>query len=286
MPERYASLKNAIRAVVPRSVRNSLRSPSRSAAWLWDSAAFSLGQTKSIELAPGWQLVCHPHFYKVVHSAQLADPEQSEEFRNFLARCSENMFLFDIGAHFGVFSLAAAHRGGRAVAVDPSPTATDMIAIETKLNRCTDRVRILQAAVSDAAGEMSLLSSGTFSEGYFKVAQGRLESDLTKTLAVTVNQMAAEFGAPTHIKIDVEGHEASVLKGARSLLEEKSPFLFLELHNDMISEEGGDPAEALNILDSLGYRIRGLDGDAMTSKGILRLPIVRVTAEREGSLAS
>jgi FkbM family methyltransferase len=279
-------VKNAIRAVVPHSVRNSLRSPWRSAAWLWDSAAYSLGRTKAIELAPGWNLICHPHFYKVVHSAQLADSEQSEEFRNFFARCSEKMFLFDIGAHFGVFSLAAAHRGGRAVAVDPSPTAIDMITVETKLNRCADRVHTLQAAVSDATGDMSLLSSGPFSEGYFKVVRGRMERDLTKTHAVTLDQMASEFGTPTHIKIDVEGHEASVLEGARKLLAEKSPFLFLELHNDMISEEGGDPAEALNILDSLGYQVHGPDGDAMTRNAILRLPIVRVTAERDDSRAS
>jgi FkbM family methyltransferase len=283
VPERYATLKNAIRAVVPRSVRNSLRSPSRSAAWLWDSAAFSLGQTKSIELSPGWNLVCHPHFYKVVHSAQLADPEQSDEFRNFLGHCSEKMFLFDIGAHFGVFSLAVAHYGGRAVAVDPSPTATDMIAVETKLNRCADRVRILQAAVSDTTGEMSLLNSGAYSEGYFKVAQNRLESDLTKTPAVTVDQMAAEFGAPTHIKIDVEGHEASVLRGAGNVLTQTSPYLFLELHNEMVSGEGGDPGAALDILDTHGYRIRDLNGEPITRNGILRLPIVRVIAERTAS---
>jgi FkbM family methyltransferase len=286
MPERYAALKNVVRASVPRNMRNWLRSPSRSAAWLWDSAAFSLGQTKTIELAPGWQLVCHPHFYKVVQTAQLADPEQAEEFRGFVTHCTKEMFLFDIGAHFGVFSLAAAHFGGRAVAVDPSPTATEMIAVETKLNQCTDRVRILQAAVSDVSGEMGLLSSGAFSEGYFKVAQGRMESDLTTTPAVTVDQMAAEFGAPTHLKIDVEGHEASVLRGARAVIEKNSPYLFLELHNEMISAEGGDPAAALDILDAHGYRVRDLNGDPLTRNGILRLPILRVTAEREAPKAS
>ena len=62
---------------------------------------------------------------------------------------------------------------------------------------------------------------------------------------MTVDQMAAEYGVPTHIKIDMEGHEASVLRGARATLERHSPFLFLELHNEMVQFGGGNPNEAL-----------------------------------------
>ena len=49
----------------------------------------------------------------VVHAAQIADVEQAEEFRSFVRHCSKAMFLFDIGAHFGVFSLTVAHFGGK-----------------------------------------------------------------------------------------------------------------------------------------------------------------------------
>jgi FkbM family methyltransferase len=281
MSDPSATLKNVVRAAVPRSVRNWLRSPSRSAEWLWDSAAFSLGQTKSLEMSSDWSVACHPHFYKVIRHAQIADPDQSEEFRSFLSHCSDKMFLFDIGAHFGVFSLATAHFGGKAVAVDPSPVATRMIEIEVGLNHCSDQVEVLQAAVSDVNGEMGLLSSGTFSEGYFKVAQGRMASELTQTLAITVDQMAAQFGVPTHIKIDVEGHEASVLRGARATLEKHAPFLFLELHNEMVASEGGDPNAALDIVSGFGYRTFDLAGAPITREAIFRKPIIRIVAYRD-----
>jgi FkbM family methyltransferase len=279
MTARYATLKNVIRASVPREVRNWLRSPSRSAEWLWDSAAFSLGQTKTLQLAPNVSLVCHPHFYKVVESAQLHDPDQAEEFSNFLSHCSDRMFLFDIGAHFGVFSLALAQFGGKAVAADPSPIATKMMDTEVSLNKCGDRVRVLQAAVSDLNGEMALLSAGTFSEGYFRVEQGRMASELTKTQALTVDQMTTQFSAPTHLKIDVEGHEAAVLRGARETLGKHVPVLFLELHTEMVQAGGGDPNEALNLVEAAGYRTLDFAGTPIGRDEILSRPIIRIVAE-------
>ncbi|MGD0305326.1 MAG: FkbM family methyltransferase [Candidatus Acidiferrales bacterium] len=274
-----SALKNIVRSAVPRSVRNWLRSPSRSAEWLWDSAAFSLGQTKTLQLAPNVSLLCHPHFYKVVETAQIHDPDQAEEFRSFLSHCSARMFLFDIGAHFGVFSLALAQFGGKAVAADPSPIATKMIETEVALNKCGDRVRVLQAAVSDVNGEMGLVSSGTFSEGYFKVEQGRLASDLTPTQALTVDQMSVRYGAPTHVKIDVEGHEAAVLRGAKETIAKHSPLLFLELHSEMVRDGGGDPNETLNLVESAGYRTFDVAGQPIGRDGIFSKPIIRIVAE-------
>jgi FkbM family methyltransferase len=274
-----SALKNIVRSAVPRSLRNWLRSPSRSAEWLWDSAAFSLGQTKTLQVAPNVSIVCHPHFYKVVETAQIHDPDQAEEFRSFLSHCSDRMFLFDIGAHFGVFSLALAQFGGKAVAADPSPIATKMIETEVALNKCADRVRVLQAAVSDVNGEMGLVSSGTFSEGYFKVEQGRLASDLTPTQALTVDQMSVHYGAPTHIKIDVEGHEAAVLRGAKETIARHAPLLFLELHSEMVRDAGGDPNETLKLVESAGYRTFDVAGQPIGRDGIFSKPIIRIVAE-------
>ena len=272
--------KNIIRVAVPRPVRNWLRSPSKSTEWLWDSAQFSLGATKTLELLPGWFLKCHPYAYKVYYESQIADPEQSLESRNFTSHCAANMLLFDIGAHFGVFSLAAAHYGGRAIAVDPSPMAMHMVATEVSLNACPDQIQTLQAAVSDAKGVMEMLTSGVFSAGYFRVANDRLKKDLTRTRATTIDAMAFSYGVPTHIKIDVEGYEAPVLRGAREILSRASPLLFVELHNEMVAGDGGDPTAALDELAGYGYATYSLEGAEISRKAILQQPIIRVVAKR------
>ena len=274
-------LKNAVRRVVPRAARNWLRSPSKSIEWLWDAARFSLGNTDSLEILPGSYLVCHPRAYKIYRRDQVDDPEQCAEFRCFVSYCSGNMLLYDIGAHFGVFSIAAAQFGGRAIAVDPSPEAVEMIGIERALNNCADRVAVIQAAVSESNGAINMLSSGVFSNGYFKVASQRPKSELTPVLALTIDQMTLQFGPPTHIKVDVEGHEGAVLRGARTTLRQFSPILFLELHNEMVNFAGGNPCDVLDELTALDYNTFGPDGHGIDTRTILAKPIVRIVAKHE-----
>ena len=266
--------------MVPRETRNWLRSPSKSAEWFWDSTRFLFGITESLEVLSNLSIVCHPSAYKIFRRDQVDDPEQSAEFRSFISYCSNTMLLYDIGAHFGIFSLAAAGFGGRAVAVDASPAAARMIEIEATLNKCTERVEILLAAVSDSNTPIDMLNSGVFSDGYFKATKLRPKSELTQVRSVTIDQMALQFGPPTHIKIDVEGHEAAVLRGARATLCQFSPLLFLELHNEMITSAGENPYDTLTELAEFRYDTFTADGDAIGTKAILARPIIRIVAKR------
>jgi FkbM family methyltransferase len=273
-------LKTAARTAVPRPLRNWMRSPRRSMEWISDAVRFSCGSVETMSLGSGRQLLCHPHAYKVATRAQVADPEQRSEFESFLARCHPDMLLFDIGAHFGIFALAAALWGGKSVAIDASAIATKMIARQVKLNRLQDRVRIVQKVVSDHAGSIGMLSSGVFSDGYVKVAADRKKNDLTRTEATTLDELTNEFGAPTHVKIDVEGHERAVLQGGKSTLREHAPVIFLEVHNEMIRAEGGEPGTVLEILYGENYRIFSTAGEELKPASILELGIIRVVATR------
>jgi FkbM family methyltransferase len=231
-------------------------------------------------ILPDWRLRCHPYAYKVLVRDQMDDPEQGLEFRNFVSHCWNSMLLFDVGAHFGVFSLVAAHFGGRAVAVDPSPSAVRMIAVQADLNGLGDRIEIVRAAVGESAGSLNLLGSGVFSDGYFKVVRGRPQRELTEIPATTIDELSARFGVPSHIKVDVEGYEAAVLRGARKTLAKNSPLLFLELHNEMVACEGGDPHALLDELDGIGYATFSTDGERIDRQAILAKPIARILAKR------
>jgi len=84
---------------------------------------------------------------------------------------------------------------------------------------------------------------------------------------------------PTHIKIDVEGDEAAVLRGGRGIFQQPSrPLLFIELHNRMVRARGGDPEETLLLLKDLEYETYALDGRALDSGAILDLPLIRIVA--------
>jgi FkbM family methyltransferase len=273
-------LKQIVRALVPRNIRNWFRSPKRSAKWMWDCTLFSLGFTRTLELDPDWHIICHPHAYDVASRAQIADLEQAEEIRSFRSHCRREMLLFDIGAHYGIFSLAAVHAGGRAVAVEPSPAAAQMISVQAAINGCAENIQVVTAAVSSESGTMGLLSSGVFSDGYFRVASDRPMSELVQTPTVTIDDLTQQFGPPTHVKIDVEGHETAVLRGGRVALARHSPLLFLEIHNEMVTSEGGDPNAVLDELARIGYNTFGPQGEAVERSAILKYPIARIVARR------
>src|SRR5215472_4865515 len=103
-------------------------------------------------------------------------------------------------------------------AKQPSPVAMRLIHVQIQLNKFASNVQIVQACASDTTGEVRMLSAGAFSDGYFRMKLGRSGRELTKTRAATIDQLADQFGPPTHIKIDIEGHKAAVLRGGRATL--------------------------------------------------------------------
>jgi len=189
------------------------------------------------------------------------------------------MFLFDVGASFGIFSLACARLGGKAIAIDPSRIATKMIAKQLKLNNLDDKIRILDSAIGDYDGTIEMLSSGIYSDGYYRYEPGRDRRELTRVPITTVDHLAERFGPPSHLKIDVEGYEAAVIRGARELLKRSSPLVFIELHNEMVLASGGDLTYCVNELLRLGYNIFSAYGTPLSVEQAVKPPICRVLAK-------
>jgi FkbM family methyltransferase len=280
-----SAVKALLRRLCPRPVRNWLRAPAKSLAWGWRQTRYLAGARELREVRPGWAVVCHPLAYRHSYFAQLEDPEQAAEFDAFVARCFPGMVLFDLGAHFGLFSLAALHYGGpaaRAVAVDASPTAERLLRIQAELNGVADRMQVVRACVCDAVGVREMVAVGVLADGYFTAPGPDHGRETSPTPAVTLDHLARQTGLrPTHVKIDVEGFEASVLDGGAEVLRgDPAPLVFLELHNDILRGRGEDPAEVLGRLARLGYRVvdahAGAPGAALTDR-----PLVRLVARRD-----
>jgi FkbM family methyltransferase len=234
----------------------------------------------------GWFLTCHPAAYRCAYHLQVNDPEQVAEFDGFINNTSERMILFDIGAHFGLFSLAALHYGGkqaRAIAVDPSKVAVRFLKIQAALNDATDRLRIVEASVAAHAGRQDMVAVGVLAHGFYIAPDSEHPAGETiRTKAITLDGLADEIKLlPTHIKIDVEGSEAAVLRGAERLLaRQPAPILFLELHNEIVSRSGGDPQETLTLLRHSAYETFGVDGSVIDDNAILEKPLIRIIAKK------
>jgi FkbM family methyltransferase len=273
------SIRPLARAVIPRSMRNWIRAPGASLSWLFSDVRARLGLLTSYEPRRGWRFKSHPGAIRFAYRAQEEDPEQVSEFNQFIQLCSPGMRLFDLGCHFGLFSLAAVRFGGRdagAIAVDPSPAAIRMVRFQCGINGLDDRVKTLRACVTDRRGTMHCVDAGVQSAGYFVSPEaGHEDADLTEVDTVSVDDLTERFGPPTHLKIDVEGHEISVLKGAERTLTQHRPLVFLELHGDILRRGGETPKEVISHLAMRGYSLREVDGsplaDSAAERSLTRL---------------
>jgi FkbM family methyltransferase len=161
--------------------------------------------------------------------------------------------LWDVGANVGFFALLGARLAGptgRVVAWEPV-AAVAAHAREAAL-RSGLAVEVREAAVGAASGEQELLVAGDASWSHL-AARGNA-AGATRT-RVQVTTLDAELGAgtppPDVVKLDVEGSEGDVLRGAAGLLATARPALVVELH--------GTAAEVCDLLDAAGYTAERLD---------------------------
>jgi len=123
----------------------------------------------------------------------------------------------DVGANFGFWALPAAHRGCRVIAIEPVPTTRALLAANAARNGLSDRVQIIAGAVSDSVGSLTVaVPAGESGQASVHPDAGaELESFTVEatTLDALVGEQPVRF-----LKIDVEGHEPAVLRGAARAL--------------------------------------------------------------------
>jgi FkbM family methyltransferase len=208
-------------------------------------------------LRPGLRLAVDPQAREPFEWFCFRAPEMVAELDAFLAHAADRRRFLDVGACHGLFSLAftQGRPDSEAVAVEPSPLAWEVL--ESNLRRNAGaRVTPLQVAVGAAPGRLTMRYSWHHLEAAAAGDPGAVEIALR-----TVDRLCAELGfRPDLVKIDVEGYELAVLRGAREVLEESRPLLFLEIHPARIAELGGSIGELTDLLAELGYRICGLEG--------------------------
>jgi FkbM family methyltransferase len=146
--------------------------------------------------------------------------------------------VWDIGANVGVFSLAAAHVAGPdasvlAVEADPFLAALLQKTVCEGINADL-RISVLCAAASEESGIASFLIAErgrSFNSlersGHRQHAGGSRYRQYVPT--ITLDSLLDQFVKPDVMKVDVEGAEALVLKGASHVLSQCRPLVYIEV---------------------------------------------------------
>jgi len=186
----------------------------------------------------------------------LHEPIMSRLVIEFMRRRPRAVFM-DIGALFGYFGLLAmvASKGRASVYLfEMNPESLAALENNVLVNAHVphDRIRVTHAAVGDvdAAARETHYS-------YFKVGAGEKDATAAPLRFLTIDGFSKEQGiVPSLIKIDVEGYEGKVLRGALQALRQAGTVALLELHhNKVLSLYGTSRSEILHQLLDDGLKL-------------------------------
>lgn len=200
----------------------------------------------------GGARVCVPRSFTQITPYTLLEQEDwfESEIRFVRRWLRPGMRVVDVGANYGVYTLAAARAvggAGRVWAFEPTPESARYLQQSLAMNGA-GQVSLERLAISDRAGEVhfgltdmpeqnAILENGA-APNAVALPAARLD-DLAE---------AGRWGAVDFIKLDVEGHETQALRGAAAILSEHSPLVMLEIR------AGKDfDLRAPEMLASMGY---------------------------------
>lgn len=203
----------------------------------------------------------------------------------FLERCAAsapNGIAVDAGANVGIFSVKLAALGYRVHSFEPIHETLDRLLENLALNPgLSGRVHVNEKALSDREGVVTMTAPGRSpATAHIASEPGNGTSVLLSVAAVALDDYAAFRGWERidFLKLDVEGYEPAVLRGATKLLKRRAiGTILFEWGPPMLRRAGFDPRELLDELSAAGYalyrigtggQLRRIDATGLLAEGI------------------
>jgi FkbM family methyltransferase len=200
-----------------------------------------------------------PYYLRVVAGYRETDWEWTPVIRKIVAPGSH---ILDVGANVGYLSKLFAEwvgSSGRVVSVEPIPDT--FASLEYSMNKLFGRrVTTLAVCMSDHPGSVRMVvpsyekGGENFYESHIENGGNRENAGRHFTVrASTIDLVCQETGiTPGFIKIDVEGHEGAVVRGAEHLLSTRQPPLLIEVAGNP-DDPAGAAHEMFLLLRKWGY---------------------------------
>ncbi len=194
----------------------------------------------------------------------LTESYEPEVWGKMMAKVRPGDVIADVGAFVGLYTIAFANRvgsRGTVVAFEPDPANWALLQAQATLNCVSNRVQLVRAAVGSRDGSVPF-SVFRSCESHI-VGSGEQPQRLVDCVCL---DSIFQKGKIDILKIDVEGHEEEVLKGATLVLQdrERAPrTIFVEAHPYAWAGVGTSSSSLLSLLAEHGYVSRDLSGQAV-----------------------
>lgn len=196
---------------------------------------------------------------------------EADVYAEIIARLPDGGLFVDVGANVGLHTiLAAFHMGqrGKVLAVEPVPANLELLRKNLQLNGLLDMCQIFPFALTETANLSIRMSvePGLSPAASISPTSRNTENSISVATKTLDDICEAAEKIPDLIKIDVEGAEHEVLKGARRTLA-AGPDLLIEVHRYALPEFGSSQEALTEYLLSFGYRQIRLPQDKSSKLG-------------------
>jgi FkbM family methyltransferase len=255
------SLANALLKTVPFSVRDRIKTIPGVAHLQRSILALMLDEQQFEHLVDAGPAKGIKFFVKMPEDKGIWTGTYEIDFAKRLAgSVVPGTVAYDIGSWHGFFAGVMAAQGASHVHVfEPLPVNAERISRLIALN--PDRRITLNAfAVGESESEMDLMVMPETSMAKLEASTFQADNMSANRVRVKVRSIdsmiaAGEIAPPALIKIDVEGAEGMVLRGARETIGRHLPVIFAEVHSSALL------TECRALLEADGYRVEIIDHD-------------------------
>ncbi|PKN38358.1 MAG: hypothetical protein CVU62_05760 [Deltaproteobacteria bacterium HGW-Deltaproteobacteria-2] len=173
-------------------------------------------------------------------------------------------YYFDVGANIGLMAIPILYNRPtcKCLSFEPSPNAIPYLLRTVEESQFHNRWVVINKAVGEELGELDFnVSSASLSafDGFKNTGRAPVEKTI-KVPVTTIDHVWAAPGKPdvSVIKIDVEGAEIRVLKGATECIKKCKPYILIEWNAVNLKANGYKPNDLIIMTNEIGYGIYSL----------------------------
>jgi len=225
----------------------------------------NLGRLKYEELLPTHLLLSTKYglFYTHASNISLLFLEVYEVENIMPKLVGKDTVFVDVGAHIGFYTVWACRRARRVISVEPNPAALAYLKVNIALNECFNAI-VVPKALSDRRGYAKLKIPEAAEKG-FTPGKSSIVWDYEEAFEVevemdTLDSVLEDVGVDSVdiLKIDVEGAEGLVVRGAEKALKEAKAVLIEIRPENMwvvrhLKNSGYKLAKTIDHWDSKNY---------------------------------
>ena len=182
-----------------------------------------------------------------------------------IALVSEGDHVIEVGANFGYYSVGMALKAGphgSVTALEANPALADYLKRSVNFNGYNKRIFVVQKAASDVNGTVQFTSSPrNAGGGHLFIEHAHLGPDTKVYNVETVKLDDLDTPAPKLIRIDAEGSEPLILRGAERLLRRPDICVCMEWDVLQMSSRSDVPS-LIDWLTGLGFRFWRIGPDS------------------------